>query len=94
MMDITLSAHFGSTAANWADNLMEEIGDKPEQSIREFVDKALMRDLVGEVCRACEDRGIKNPDTMEAYAKHAATQFDKRLNALLAARRPTGVTIN
>jgi hypothetical protein len=87
MLDITLSAHFGATAANWADNLFEEIGEKDERSIREFVDKAVLPDMVGEVCRACEQRGIRNPDTMEAYAKHAVTQFDKRLNALLAKRQ-------
>ena len=88
MLDITLSAHFGSTAANWAENLMEEIGDKEEAAIREFVDKAVMPDMVTEVCRACEDRGIRNPDTMESYAKHAVSQFDKRLNQLLAQRQP------
>lgn len=89
MLDVTLSAHFGATAANWADNIMEEIGDKEELSIREFVDKAVMPDIVSEVCRACEQRGIRNPDTMESYAKHAVAQFDRRLNALLAQRQPT-----
>jgi hypothetical protein len=88
MLDVQLSTRFGQTAANWADNLMEEIGDKDEQAIRDFIDKAVMPEMVGDVLRACEREGIKNADLMQIYAKHAVGQFDRRLNQLLAQRQP------
>lgn len=88
MLDVQLSTRFGQTASNWADNLMEEVGSKEEVSIRELVDKAIIPEIVGEVLRACEREGVKNPDLMEIYAKHAVGQFDRRLNQLLAQRQP------
>lgn len=87
-MDIGLSARFGNTASNWADNLMEELGDKHEQSIRDFAEKELLPRIVWEVCRACANEGIRNPDRQEAYASRAVKAFDRRLNELLAKRQP------
>jgi hypothetical protein len=86
-MDLGLNARFGSTASNWADNLMEEIGDKHEQSIRDFAEKQLLPRIIWEVCRACENEGIRSPEKQEAYAKRAVAQFDRRLNHLLAKRQ-------
>lgn len=87
-MDVNLSARFSLTASNWADNLMEELGDREEPSIREFAEKQLLPRIVWEVCRACANEGIRLPEKQEAYAKRAVQSFDRRLNQLLAKRQP------
>jgi hypothetical protein len=86
-MDLGLNARFGSTASNWADNLMEEVGDRPAEDVRAFAEKELLPRIVWEVCKACANEGISNPDKQEAYAKRAVAQFDRRLNHLLAKRQ-------
>ncbi len=45
--------------------------------------------MVDEVCRACDGRGIRNPERQQAYAKRAVSQFDRRLDLLLAKRQST-----